>query len=97
MPEPASAGGARARGWPTSDGDLQAKDYAVVKVRQVVAVLESNGSVLDRTKGSHRHFEGVVGGKRRLVTVAGEDGDEVRKGTLASIKRQSGLSKALFR
>lgn len=48
MPEPASAGGARARGWPTSDGDLQAKDYAVVKVRQVVAVLESNGFVLDR-------------------------------------------------
>ena len=68
-----------------------------MKVRQVVAVLESNGFVLDRTKGSHRHFEGVVGGKRRLVTVAGEDGDEVRKGTLASIKRQSGLSKALFR
>ena len=68
-----------------------------MKVRQVVAVLESNGFALDRTKGSHRHFEGVVRGKRRLVTVAGEDGDEVRKGTLASIKRQSGLSKALFR
>ena len=68
-----------------------------MKVRQVVAVLESNGFALDRTQGSHRHFKGMVGGRRRTVTVPGKDGNEVTKGTLASIKRQSGLSKALFR
>lgn len=68
-----------------------------MKVRQVVAVLESNGFALDRTKGSHGQFEGMVDGKRRLVTVPGNNGDEVAKRTLASIKRQSGLSKALFR
>ena len=67
-----------------------------MKVREVVAVLKSNGFVLDRTKGSHRHFEGMVGGKRRMVTVPGKDGDEVRKGTLASIGRQSGLNRTLF-
>ena len=68
-----------------------------MKVRQVVAVLESNGFSFDRKNGSHGQFEGMVDGKRRLVTVSGKDGDEVAKGTLASIKRQSGLSKALFR
>lgn len=68
-----------------------------MKVREVIAVLESNGLSLDRQKGSHRQFGGVVGGKRRAVTVPGKDGDEVPKGTLASIRRQSGLSKALFR
>ena len=69
-----------------------------MKVREVVAVLKSNGFTLDRTTGGHRHFEGVVAGKRRMVTVAGKDknGDEVPKGTLGSIKRQSGLSRALF-
>lgn len=68
-----------------------------MKVRKVIAVLESNGFALDGTKGSHRHFKGEVGGRRRTVTVSGKDGDDVRKGTLASIVRQSGLSRALFR
>ena len=68
-----------------------------MKVRQVVAVLKSNGFALDRTKGSHRQFEGMVDGKRRTVTVAGKDGDEVPKGTLTAIRQQSGLSRALFR
>ena len=68
-----------------------------MKVREVVTVLQSNGFALDGTKGSHRHFKGVVGGRSRTVTVSGKDADDVRKGTLASIKRQSGLSRALFR
>ena len=70
-----------------------------MKVRKVVAVLESNDFALKRTTGGHRHFEGVVAGKRRMVTVQGKDkdGDEVPKGTLGSIRRQSGLSKELFR
>ena len=79
--------------WPK----LPPKDSVVVKVREVVAVLESNGFTLDGTKGSHRHFKGEIGGRRRTVTVSGKGGDEVRKGTLASIRRQSGLSRALFR
>ena len=68
-----------------------------MKVREVIAVLESSGFVLDRQKGSHRHFEGMVGERRRMVTVPGKDGDEVPRGTLASIRRQSGLRRALFR
>lgn len=68
-----------------------------MKVRELVAVLETNGFALARTKGSHRQFEGKVGGRRRMVTVPGKGGDEVPKGTLAAIRRQSGLSRALFR
>ena len=68
-----------------------------VKVRDVIAVLVSNGFRLDRQRGSHRHFEGVASGKRRLVTVPGKDNDEVPAGTLSSIRRQSGLRRELFR
>ena len=68
-----------------------------MRVREVIAVLKSNGFAFDRPKGSHRQFEGTVGETRRLVTVPGKDGDEVPKGTLSSIRRQSGLSRALFR
>ena len=89
----------RGAGWRGQLGGrgLRPRDSATVKVREVVAVLESNGFASDRQKGSHHHFEGVVGGKRRLVTVPGKAGDEVPKGSLASIRRQSGLSRALFR
>ena len=68
-----------------------------MKVRDVIGVLTGHGFRLDRSRGSHRHFEGVVDGVRRLVTVPGKDGDEVPKGTLSSIRRQSGLSRRLFR
>ena len=68
-----------------------------MKVKEVIAVLKSNGFALDRQKGSHRQFEGTADEKRRLVTVPGKDGDEVPIGTLSSIRRQSGLSRALFR
>ena len=68
-----------------------------MQVRQAIAVLESNGFAFDRRKGSHRQFVGMVRGERRTVTVAGKDGDEVPKGTLAAIRQQSGLSRALFR
>ena len=40
---------------------------------------------------------GFVGGKRRLVTVAGKSGDDIPKGTLSSIRQQSGLPRDLFR
>ena len=68
-----------------------------MKVREVIRVLTEKGFVLARTRGSHRLFEGFVGGKRRLVTVAGKPGDDIPKGTLSSIRQQSGLPRDLFR
>lgn len=67
-----------------------------IKVREVVRVLLDNGFTLERQRGSHRQFKGFVGGWIHSVTVAGNDGDDVRKKTLASIRRQSGLPRQLF-
>ena len=69
-----------------------------IKVREVVRVLLDKGFVLARRSGgSHRKFKGIVGEQIRSVTVAGNDGDDVSKGTLSSIGRQSGLPRRLFR
>lgn len=67
-----------------------------MKVREVVRVLKDNGFRHERWKGSHRQFVGVIGGRRRLVTVAGKEGDEMKRSTLASITRQSGLPPGAF-
>ncbi|MDE0045368.1 MAG: type II toxin-antitoxin system HicA family toxin [bacterium] len=68
-----------------------------MKVRDVLRLLRANGFTLERQTGSHRQLIGVVGGRRRLVTVAGQEGDDIRSGTLAAIRRQSGLPRRLFR
>jgi predicted RNA binding protein YcfA (HicA-like mRNA interferase family) len=69
-----------------------------VKYREVIAILERHGFVLARHRGSHRRYKGVVNGKVMLVTIAcHRESDDVLAETLASIIRQSGLPKALFR
>ena len=70
-----------------------------MKVKDVVRVLKEHGFHHDRSKGGARLFEGVVDGERRLVKVLGKDkdGDEMPKRTLASIRRQSGLSRRVLR
>ena len=67
-----------------------------MKIRDIVRILRNQGFVLDRQQGSYRQYEAFVNGKRRIVTVAGKDGKEISPGTLASIKRQSGLPGKLF-
>lgn len=68
-----------------------------MKVSRFIQVLEANGFTLDRTRGDHRQYEGVVDGVRRLVTVAGRPGSDVKRRNLASMIRQSGLPRKLFR
>ena len=58
-------------------------------VREVIRMLERDGWVLARQRGSHRQFIHAVTPGR--VTVAGNLGDDVRPGTLASVLRQAGL------
>jgi len=60
-----------------------------VKVREVVRMLETDGWRLVVTRGSHRQFKHPT--KPGRVTVSGNLGDDMPKGTLASIKRQAGL------
>ena len=68
-----------------------------MKVRDVIRILSEHGFELTRQRGSHRHYVGFYNGRRRLVTVPGTDGEDLPKGTLAAIRRQSGLPRRLFR
>ena len=67
--------------------------------REFVAILEAHGFTVIRHDGSsHRRYRGIVGGTVRFVDVAYHAiGDDVPRGTLESMVRQSGLSKKLFR
>jgi predicted RNA binding protein YcfA (HicA-like mRNA interferase family) len=60
-----------------------------VKVREVIRMLQDDGWRLAVTKGSHRQFKHPT--KPGRVTVSGQLGDDMPKGTLASVKRQAGL------
>ena len=51
--------------------------------------LEAEGWVLATTEGSHRQFKHPS--KPGRVTVSGSLGDDMPKGTLASVRRQAGL------
>jgi len=52
-------------------------------------MLERDGWDLIVTRGSHRQFKHPT--KPGRVTVSGSLGDDMPKGTLASVKRQAGL------
>lgn len=60
-----------------------------MKIRDVIKLLETDGWYLVGTEGSHRQFRHPT--KRGKVTVSGKPSDEVRKGTLNSILKQSEL------
>jgi predicted RNA binding protein YcfA (HicA-like mRNA interferase family) len=60
-----------------------------VKVRELIALIESDGWVLVRVAGSHRQFHHPT--KRGTVTVAGQPGTDVPPGTLNSVLKQAGL------
>ena len=68
------------------------------KFNDFIRLLKERGFELDRKSGSSRIYKGVIGGKVRLVSVHYHRGsDEIRRGTLDSMIRQSGLPKKLFR
>lgn len=60
-----------------------------MRVRDIIKLIEDDGWYLVKTKGSHRQFKHPA--KKGKVTVSGKLGDEVRKGTLNSIRKQAGL------
>ena len=57
----------------------------------MIRVLEQEGWYLVVTRGSHRQFKHPV--KTGRVTVSGNLGDDMPKGTFASVKRQAGLKR----
>ena len=69
-----------------------------MKFRDLIRILEAHGFVLDRQRGSHRTYKGVMAGEIRVVTIAcHRESDDIKPGTLSSIVRQSRLPKRLFR
>jgi predicted RNA binding protein YcfA (HicA-like mRNA interferase family) len=60
-----------------------------VRVRELIKQLEDDGWVEVRMRGSHRQFK--HSSKSGTVTVAGNLGIEVPKGTLNSVLKQAGL------
>ncbi len=60
-----------------------------MKVKEIIKMLEEDGWMLARTKGSHRQFRHPT--KPGMVTVAGKPSIDVPPGTLNSIVKQVGL------
>jgi predicted RNA binding protein YcfA (HicA-like mRNA interferase family) len=60
-----------------------------MKVREVIRLLEQNGWVEMRTKGSHRHFKHPK--EALVITVLGNQGKELATGTLNAILKKAGL------
>ena len=60
-----------------------------MKVREVLQRLEKEGWILDRQRGSHRQFVHPMKLGMR-VTVSGNAGLDIPKGTLNSIRKQAG-------
>jgi predicted RNA binding protein YcfA (HicA-like mRNA interferase family) len=62
-----------------------------VKVKDVIKIIEKDGWVLVRTRGSHRQFHHSL--KMGTVTIAGKESVEMPVGTFNSVLKQAGLKK----
>ena len=58
----------------------------------MIRLVQGDGWEVVSTEGSHRQFKHPI--KPGRVTVSGSLGDDMPKGTLASVKRQAGLKVA---
>lgn len=69
-----------------------------MKYRDFVPILTEHGFACVRERGTHKQYQAVINGQTRLVTVDyGQPGEDIRPRNLASMIRQSGLPKKLFR
>ncbi len=63
----------------------------VVKVREVIKIIEADGWYLVNMEGDHRQYKHPT--KRGRVTIAGHPSKEVPPGTLVSIFKQAQLAR----
>jgi predicted RNA binding protein YcfA (HicA-like mRNA interferase family) len=64
-----------------------------VKPREVIRFLEQNGFVVDHATGSHFIFYNSISRRRAVVPQHNRD---IPKGTLLSLLREAGFSRAEF-
>lgn len=81
--------GASRKERPPFRGFLGILIFMAVSVRQLVRLLEQDGWVAVRQRGSHRQFRHPS--KSGTVTVAGKESADVPPGTLNSVLKQAGL------
>jgi predicted RNA binding protein YcfA (HicA-like mRNA interferase family) len=62
-----------------------------MKVREIIALLESDGWFLVTTRGSHRQFKHAI--KPGRVTVAGKLSHDLAPGTINSIFKQAQIKR----
>ncbi len=60
-----------------------------MRVREVIKIIEGEGWFMIRMKGSHRQYKHPD--REGVVTIAGNLSDELAKGTLNNVLKQSGL------
>jgi predicted RNA binding protein YcfA (HicA-like mRNA interferase family) len=60
-----------------------------LKVREVIRLLQQQGWIEMRSRGSHRHFKHPD--HKVVITVPGQDGKELSTGTLHAILKLAGL------
>ncbi|KOR31642.1 hypothetical protein TI05_12300 [Achromatium sp. WMS3] len=60
-----------------------------MKVKELITLIETDGWVKVRQKGSHRHFHHPL--KSGTVTVSGKQSVDVPPGTLNNVLKQAGL------
>jgi predicted RNA binding protein YcfA (HicA-like mRNA interferase family) len=65
------------------------RQSAVVKIKEILKLIQGDGWYLVRTRGSHRQFRHPT--RPGLVTVAGKPSDDLAPGTENSILKQAGL------
>ena len=61
----------------------------MLKVREIIKMLEADGWRQVAIRGSHRQFK--HSSKTGRVTVAGKPSDDIAPGTLGSIRKQAGI------
>lgn len=61
----------------------------IMKIKEILKLLEKDGWFKVAQRGSHRQFKHNL--KKGRVTVAGKQSDEIDKGTLNSILKQAQL------
>jgi len=63
--------------------------YQIIKVKEIIKLIENDGWFLVRQKGSHRQFNHPT--KKGTVTIAGKPSDDLPKGTQKNILKQAEL------
>jgi len=72
--------------------------YPLLTPSEVEKILKRAGFSLKRTSGSHNQWEGIINGKRRLVTVdhLSRSSETLGRRLMNLMIRQSGLTKKEF-